>query len=69
MQVKQLERPSSDSLEAWLLPTDDVRVHAARTAFTESTRRNAGRVDWGRCESRHRFAREMEQLGNRRPIT
>jgi site-specific DNA-cytosine methylase len=68
--VKQLERPSSSTLEAFMLDTDDPRVHNAREALSRSVEeRKGGRVDWGRCESRHHRARAEEELGNKRPLT
>jgi len=51
--VKSLQRPSSSTLEAFLLPTDDPRVHRAREDLAASTRENRKVTDWGRCESRH----------------
>ncbi|KAI9062495.1 hypothetical protein FKP32DRAFT_1593141 [Trametes sanguinea] len=70
--LQKLKRPASSTLDAFLLPTDDPRIHQARQklaseAHTVGTTR--GRTDWGRCESRHQRARLEEQLGTKRPLT
>ncbi|KAI0333863.1 hypothetical protein GY45DRAFT_1432004 [Cubamyces sp. BRFM 1775] len=70
--IQKLKRPASSTLDAFLLPTDDPRIHQARQklaseAHTVGTTR--GRTDWGRCESRHQRARLEEQLGTKRPLT
>ena len=68
--VKELERPASATLEAFLFDSDDPRVHKGRQMLAmpgeDSTRAN---TDWGRCESRHQRARIEEGLGARRPFT
>ena len=68
--VKDLERPASATLEAFLFDSDDPRVHKGRQMLAlpgeDSTR--AG-TDWARCESRHQRARLEEGLGARRPFT
>jgi site-specific DNA-cytosine methylase len=69
--VAELVRPASSTLDAFLLESDDPRIHHARQALVSETvnhERKAG-YDWGRCESRHIKARHDEQLGNRRPLT
>eukprot|EP00959_Pyramimonas_sp_CCMP1952_P027663 580701-Pyramimonas_sp.AAC.1 len=38
--VKSLQRPSSSTLEAFLLPSDDARVHRAREDLASTTREN-----------------------------
>ncbi|KAI8996425.1 hypothetical protein BD414DRAFT_477931 [Trametes punicea] len=70
--LQKLKRPASSTLDAFLLPSDDPRIHQARQklaseAHTAGTTR--GRTDWGRCESRHQRARLEEQLGTKRPLT
>ncbi|THH27510.1 hypothetical protein EUX98_g6678 [Antrodiella citrinella] len=65
--INSLRRPASSTLDAFLLPTDDPRIHQAReklaqSAFNAADRRT-GRTDWGRCESRHQRARLEEELG------
>ncbi|CDO78139.1 hypothetical protein BN946_scf184710.g4 [Trametes cinnabarina] len=70
--LQKLRRPASSTLDAFLLPSDDPRIHQARQklaseAHTVGTAR--GRTDWGRCESRHQRARLEEQLGTKRPLT
>ena len=68
--VKSLERPSSSVLEAFLLPSDDPRVHNARRALAApAAERGRTRTDWSRCESRHQRARLEENLGQKRPLT
>ncbi|KZT41751.1 hypothetical protein SISSUDRAFT_241299 [Sistotremastrum suecicum HHB10207 ss-3] len=71
--LKELERGASSTLDAFLLPSDDPRIHEAREKLVQETRnagdRRAGRYDWTRCENRHQRARLEEQLGNKRPLT
>ncbi|KAF8323124.1 hypothetical protein DL93DRAFT_2162312 [Clavulina sp. PMI_390] len=69
--VQKMARPASCTLDAFLLESDDPRIHSARQALVHegaTMERKAG-YDWGRCESRHIKARHDEQLGNRRPLT
>ena len=44
--VKALQRPSSSTLEAFLLPTDDPRVHRAREDLGATSRENRKTTDW-----------------------
>eukprot|EP00873_Tetraselmis_striata_P026775 jgi/Tetstr1/447039/TSEL_034496.t1 len=67
--VKDMERPSSSTLEAFLLPTDDPRVHHGRERLAIPKDRGAAGTDWSRCESRHQRARIDEALGTKRPYT
>mmetsp|Transcript_22634 Transcript_22634/g.62827 ORF Transcript_22634/g.62827 Transcript_22634/m.62827 type:complete len:2149 (-) Transcript_22634:730-7176(-) len=67
--VKSMERPSSSTLEAFLLPSDDPRVHRGRERLAIPKERGSGGTDWSRCESRHQRARLDENLGNKRPYT
>ena len=71
--IRKLERPASSTLDAFLLPTDDPRIHQARQKLASKANdaegRARGRTDWGRCESRHQRARLEEQLGTKRPLT
>ncbi|CAM9638244.1 unnamed protein product [Phaeothamnion confervicola] len=68
--VLELQRSSSAALEAFLLPTDDPRVHNAREDLAKpKSDRARPRTDWSRCEVRHNFARDSELLGTRRPLT
>ncbi|KAF9266900.1 hypothetical protein L218DRAFT_1074749 [Marasmius fiardii PR-910] len=73
MVMNELRRPASSTLDEFLLPSDDPRIHQARQKLvTESYNagdRKSGRTDWGRCESRHQRARLEEELGNKRPLT
>ena len=71
--VGKLQRPASTTLDSWLLPTDDQRIHQARQKLVQESfgalDRRTGRTDWGRCESRHQRARLEEELGSKRPLT
>jgi len=71
--IKKLYRPASSTLDAFLLPTDDPRIHQAREKLVQESfgglDRRTGRTDWGRCESRHQRARLEEELGAKRPLT
>ncbi|PIL24715.1 hypothetical protein GSI_12601 [Ganoderma sinense ZZ0214-1] len=71
--IQELKRPASSTLDAFLLPTDDSRIHQARQKLANEARdtngNRRGRTDWGRCESRHQRARLEEHLGAKRPLT
>lgn len=73
MVKKKLNRPASSTLDAFLLPSDDPRIHQARQKLVQESfnalDRRTGRTDWGRCESRHQRARLEENLGAKRPLT
>ena len=70
---EKLKRPASSTLDAFLLPSDDPRIHIARQKLVKESYnaldRRTGRTDWGRCESRHQRARLEEELGAKRPLT
>ncbi|KAF9466118.1 hypothetical protein BDZ94DRAFT_1188147 [Collybia nuda] len=70
---KELIRPASSTLDAFLLASDDPRIHQARQKLVQESfnalDRRTGRTDWGRCESRHQRARLEENLGAKRPLT
>ena len=69
----KLQRPASTTLDHWLLPTDDQRIHQARQKLVRESHnvldRRTGRTDWNKCESRHQRARLEEGLGPKRPLT
>lgn len=68
----KLKRPASSTLDAFLLPSDDLRIHQAREMLVQSggmLESRSGRFDWTRCESRHARARLDESLGPKRPLT
>ncbi|EIW79421.1 hypothetical protein CONPUDRAFT_107802 [Coniophora puteana RWD-64-598 SS2] len=69
----KLKRHASSTLDAFLLPSDDPRIHQARQKLVKESfngaERRTGRTDWGRCESRHQRARLEELLGPKRPLT
>ena len=71
--MNKLKRNASSSLDAFLLPSDDPRIHQAREKLVRenynAVDRRTGRTDWGRCESRHQRARLEEALGSKRPLT
>lgn len=71
--INKLKRPASSTLDAFLLPSDDPRIHQAREKLVSESfngvDRRTGRTDWGRCESRHQRARLEEELGLKRPLT
>ncbi|KAG2365027.1 hypothetical protein BDR07DRAFT_1449967 [Suillus spraguei] len=70
--VSKLRRPASSTLDAFLLPSDDSRIHQARQLLVQDSggsEPRAGRTDWTRCESRHARARLDEKLGQKRPLT
>ncbi|KAJ7255504.1 hypothetical protein B0H12DRAFT_1113809 [Mycena haematopus] len=71
--TKDLKRPASSALDAFLLPSDDPRIHQARQKLVKESYnaldRRTGRTDWNRCERRHERARSDEELGKKRPLT
>jgi len=69
--TQSLIRPSSNPLEAFLLPVDDPRIQQVRDGFANGEGYGKGRstTDWSRCQVRHAFAREDESLGQGRPYT
>lgn len=71
--TKELKRPASSTLDAFLLPSDDPRIHQARQKLVKESYnaldRRTGRTDWNRCERRHERARSDECLGKKRPLT
>ncbi|KAG0709412.1 hypothetical protein DFH29DRAFT_842204 [Suillus ampliporus] len=71
--TNKLKRPASSTLDAFLLPSDDSRIHQARQLLVQDgsggSESRAGRTDWTRCESRHARARLEEHLGQKRPLT
>ncbi|KAJ7782010.1 hypothetical protein DFH07DRAFT_792303 [Mycena maculata] len=70
---QDLKRPASSTLDAFLLPSDDPRIHQARQKLVKESYnaldRRTGRTDWNRCERRHERARSDECLGKKRPLT
>lgn len=71
--VVSLRRQASVPLEAFLLPTDDPRVHRARIDLTKVKIQKDGSkkapTDWLKCQSRHYRARDQELLGQQRVLT
>src|SRR5690606_17846423 len=70
--VKEMSRPATCTLDDFLLPSDDPRIHKGRLALIakgEAGQDRRSAVDWTRCESRHQKARVEEHLGLKRPLT
>ncbi|KAJ7066529.1 hypothetical protein C8F01DRAFT_1123601 [Mycena amicta] len=71
--TSDLKRQASSSLDAFLLPSDDPRIHEARQKLAKESYnaadRRTGRTDWNRCERRHERSRAEEELGKKRPLT
>ncbi|TFK48552.1 hypothetical protein OE88DRAFT_1664437 [Heliocybe sulcata] len=71
--LKLLRRPASSTLDEFLLPSDDPRIHQSREKLVRESfnalDRRTGRTDWTRCESRHQRTRLEEALGSKRPLT
>ncbi|KAL7410274.1 hypothetical protein BDY24DRAFT_400679 [Mrakia frigida] len=72
--VKAMQRPCSSPLEAFLLSSDDPRIHQARLDLSKKTllamdEKSRQPTDWGRCQSRHERSRHEERLGDKRPAT
>ncbi|KZT21583.1 hypothetical protein NEOLEDRAFT_1164553 [Neolentinus lepideus HHB14362 ss-1] len=71
--LKRLRRPASSTLDEFLLPSDDPRIHQSREKLVRESfnglDRRTGRTDWTRCESRHQRTRLEEALGSKRPLT
>lgn len=71
--MRELARPCSSPLEAFLLETDDPRIVGARQELSIIKQNKDGvkraGPDWIKCEARHAQAREQEDLGSERPLT
>ncbi|KAI9753984.1 MAG: peptide transporter ptr2 [Chaenotheca gracillima] len=70
--MKALKRPASSSIEAFLLPEDDPRVHRAREDLLKSSRgeeKPPREVDWTTCQGRHQDYRNDLALGWKRSLT
>ena len=69
----RMQRPASVALDAFLLRSDDPRIHREREKLVQesynSEDKRSGRTDWVRCEARHQRTRLEEELGNKRPLT
>ncbi|KIY49972.1 hypothetical protein FISHEDRAFT_40207 [Fistulina hepatica ATCC 64428] len=69
---RKLPRKASSTLDAFLLPSDDPRIHRARQKLVGENYLKEDKKkshEWSRCESRHARARQEEALGNKRPLT
>lgn len=66
--VKDLERPASGALDAFMLANDDPRVLRGRARLSGSDPTDTG-TDWVKCQSRHQYARASEELGEKHPLT
>lgn len=68
--VKAMQRPSSDSLEHFLLPADDPRIMKVRDdMMADLSLKSRSRVDWEKCAQRHKHERDSRLLGVQRPVT
>ena len=67
--LKEMKRPASATLDAFMLPNDDPRVARGRARLTNPDGASANAVDWVKCEGRHQLARSTEELGDKRPLT
>ncbi|KAI9841565.1 MAG: hypothetical protein M1837_000611 [Sclerophora amabilis] len=70
--MKNLKRDASCSIESFLLPEDDSRVHRAREELLRSSRgeeKPPREVDWTTCQGRHQDYRNDLALGWKRPVT
>lgn len=69
----KMVRPSTATLESYLLPDDDPRVFKARMELAGDPRKTgpikARTVDWDKCEGRHQRERINKKLGEQRPVT
>ncbi len=68
----KLKRPASSSIEAFLLPEDDPRVHRGRMELAKGLRgedKPPREVSWTKCQGRHLDYRADLALGNNRPMT
>ena len=70
--MKKFERPASSPVNEFLLHPDDPRLHQATE---EMTKGGAGEekvvrdIDWSKCQGRHHYYRDFNNLGSSRPIT
>lgn len=73
--IKGAERSASAPTEAFLLDSDDPRIHRARQEVTLGTSRVNGdgsqrvAIEWYKCEQRHSVQRQLEKLGLQKPLT
>ncbi|CAO1624507.1 unnamed protein product [Parajaminaea phylloscopi] len=68
--VTSLQRPASSPIEAFMLPSNDSRIQAARAKMGyEEAGKSRSTVDWSKCQGRHEEARGFEKLGQARPFT
>lgn len=70
--MRKLRRPASCTLEAFLLQSDDPRIHQVRmdlAAKRDSNNKPARSVEWEKCEGKHQKERIVKRLGLKRPMT
>lgn len=70
--MKTLRRPATCTLEAFLLPSDDPRIHQVRMDLStkrDGSKKTARSVEWEKCEGRHQKERLQQKLGLKRPMT
>lgn len=66
---RDLARPASASVEAFLLPADDPRLARGKDELSRASKRSRQEVDWTLCKGRHYSTRAQLGLGTRRPLT
>ena len=70
--MKRFERPASSPVNEFLLHPDDPRLHRATEEMTRGApgeEKVVRDVDWSRCQGRHHYYRDDNNLGNSRPVT
>ncbi|KAJ3909947.1 hypothetical protein F5879DRAFT_1070490 [Lentinula edodes] len=71
--VEKLRRPGSSTLDSFLLPMDDLRIHYSGQKQAQESEnpphRRTGRRYWNHHESRHRRVRLEQALGLKWPWT
>lgn len=71
--VKKMKRPSTATLEAFMLADDDPRVYKGRMDLAGDSRSGlpirTRTVEWEKCEGRHQRERAEKHLGDQRPVT
>ena len=68
--IKRLKRPASTPFHAFLLDTDDPRLHKAQAEYKSKSKDKGKReFAWVRYEARHSKYRQLNGFGHGRPIT
>ncbi|BGP45700.1 hypothetical protein JCM10450v2_001530 [Rhodotorula kratochvilovae] len=72
--MQSSERAASSPAEAFLLDSDDPRIHRARAELSQKRRtavmgKQRDATEWAACQQRHQIARTLEKLGPGKPLT